>query len=108
KMGFDKFPASMGDFADWRDQNRVFDQVCAYYSGSFNLTGRSEPEKISGLTVSSDFFAMLGVDPVAGRVFQGDDHKPGQNRVAIVSNNFWRDKFGADPGLIGRTITLDD
>ena len=80
KLGFDKFPASAGDFVDWREQNRVFDQVCAYYGTSFNLTGRSQPEKISGLMVSSDFFTMLGVDPIAGRAFNSDDHSPGANR----------------------------
>src|SRR5882724_6242172 len=108
KLGFDKFPASAGDFVDWREQNRVFDQISAYYGSSFNLTGRSEPEKISGLVVSSDFFAMLGVGPIAGRAFNSDDHNPNANRVAVISHNLWRDNFGSDPGLIGRTITLDD
>src|SRR5262249_32183959 len=108
KLGFDKFPASMGDFTDWHDQNLVFDLICAYYSGGFNLTGRTEPQKISGLSVTSDFFTLLGVDPIAGRVLNRDDHNPGADRVVVVSYDFWRDEFGSDSGLIGKTITLND
>ena len=108
KFGLDKYPASAGDFVDWRDQNRVFDQVSGYYGQNFNLTGHNQPEKIAGLSVSGDFFEMIGVEPMLGRSFTPEEDKPGANRVVVISHNLWQDTFGSDPDLIGKQITLND
>src|SRR5215472_1704870 len=74
----------------------------------FNLSGHGEAVRINGSAVSSNLLPVLGVRPKLGRLFKTGDEVPGQSRLVILSYALWQTKFGADPGIIGRTITLDD
>jgi len=96
-------PISGHEFAAWREQNRVFEAMALYRPNGLNLTGAGEPEKIQVIEVSASYLPMLGLSPALGRWF-GD----GESRVAILSDPLWRRRFAADPGAIGRTITLND
>ncbi len=98
---------SAANFLDWREQNHVFENIAATTFRSFNLAGKDRPERIEGMRVSWDFFEALGIQPVSGRSFVAADDLPGAARVALLSNGLWHRKFGADPGLIGRTLTVD-
>src|SRR6195256_5451829 len=69
KKGRNEIPASYPNFADWRDQNHVFEQVAAYSDWTFNLTGIDEPERIRSAIVSPAWFSVLGIKPIRGRVF---------------------------------------
>src|SRR5262249_61959294 len=81
--------------------------IPGYVSGSRVLTGGSAGERIQSVLVSSVFFPTLGVRPALGRVFISEECKPGGDHVAVISYILWLRRYGADPSLIGRTITLD-
>jgi putative ABC transport system permease protein len=72
----------------------------------FTLTGHGDPEQLNGLIVSANFFSLLGVKAEYGRVFQPADGLSGAPRVAVISHGFWQARFGGDPNVIGRTLTL--
>ena len=98
---------SYPDFLDWRQRNTVFDEIGACRSWAFNLTGTDSPEALFGAYVSASLFTVLGVGPILGRTFLAEEDQPGGNRVAIISHGLWQRRFGADPGLIGKTIQVD-
>ena len=98
---------SYPDFRDWREQNTVFDEIGACRQWSFNLTGGDSPEALAGAYVSASLFTVLGVKPILGRTFLAEEDRPGGNRVAVISHGLWQRRFGADPGLIGKTIQVD-
>ena len=99
---------SPAEFLDYQAQNQSFLGMAACRLMNFTLTGQGEPEKLDGLIVSANFFSLLGVSAERGRVFQSEDGRAGAARVAIVSHDFWQQRFGGDPNLIGRTLTLSD
>jgi putative ABC transport system permease protein len=103
--------ASYPDFADWRAQNHVFSEMAAYTTDNFTLTGQGEALHIQGADVSADLFSLLGVKPILGRAFFRDEDKlPAANGAfaIILSHRLWRDHFGSAPGIVGRTIEIDN
>lgn len=95
------------DYVDWRDQKSVFEHVAVYTNqGVSTLTDGNEALHIQGETVSADLFPLLGVQPVLGRVFLPKEDEPG-NHVVILSHELWQRRFGADPNILGRNVTLD-
>ncbi|HYY72923.1 MAG TPA: permease prefix domain 1-containing protein, partial [Candidatus Bathyarchaeia archaeon] len=79
------------DFAAWKDHNRVFEQIEAFAGApGANLTGAGEPTRASVTNVSTGLFSMLGVQPIAGRTFLGDDGKAGHEHVAMLNETLWR------------------
>jgi len=100
------------NFVDWRDASRSFSGMAAVrassFASSFILGGRSEASRLAGGDVSSSFFSVLGVRFTLGRNFLPEEDRPGRNRVAILSNPAWRDRFGADHDIVGKAITLND
>src|SRR5689334_5516573 len=107
KLGFDDLPASPGDFEAWRDQTRTFESISALGVTSHNLTGSGEPARIGAANVSASFFDVIGVKPRIGRAFLADEDRPGAERVVVVSHSLWQSRFGGDPTLVGKAITLD-
>ncbi|MEP7270605.1 MAG: ABC transporter permease, partial [Acidobacteriota bacterium] len=95
------------DLLDWRSQTQSFSQLSAVTPQSVNLTGRAEPGRVLGGFISADFFQTLGVQPALGRAFQAGEDAAGAERVVILNHTVWRDRFGANPGLIGQTLTLN-
>src|SRR2546421_699872 len=95
------------DYVDWRDQNKVFEHVAVYTNQSVStLTDGNEALHVQGESVSADLFPLLGVQPALGRVFLPKEDEPG-NHVVILSHELWQRRFGADPNILGRTLTLD-
>src|SRR2546422_318600 len=86
RKGRSEIPASYPNFADWRDQNHVFEQVVAYSDWTFNLTGTGEPERIRSAIVSPAFFSVLGIKPILGRVFLSGEDGSG-DMVAVISES---------------------
>jgi putative ABC transport system permease protein len=97
---------SYPDFADWRAQNQVFQDVTVFGSNTVTLTDGKEATHVQGEAVSAQTFSMLGAQPLLGRTFLPKDDEPG-NHVAIFSYGLWQRRFSGDPGVVGRTITLD-
>jgi putative ABC transport system permease protein len=96
------------NFLDWSSQNRVFQHMAAFTVRSFNLSGVEEPQRLEGYRVSASLFPLLGVEPALGRAFQSDEDRFGGLRVVLLSHGLWQRRFGADPQVIGRTLTLND
>ena len=96
------------NFEDWRAQNRSFDQMSAFRHDTFSLTGSGTAERVSGRQVSAGFLTLLGVRPVLGRDFLPEDDRQGAAPVVILSYPFWRNKFGGDPQILGKSITLSE
>jgi putative ABC transport system permease protein len=100
---------SYPDFASWRDENTVFEQIAARVGASFSLLGAGEPERVSGELVSASYFSLLGVKPIYGRAFlPEEDRTPDTRRVAVVGYGFWQRRYGGSPQLVGQTIQLSD
>jgi len=99
---------SYPNFVDWRDRNKTFQGMAGVTSDRYNLTGTGEPEEIRGATVSINFFQLIGVNPMLGRVFTAEEEQPGRDRVVVLSHSLWRRRFGGDPGVLNKTISLSD
>jgi putative ABC transport system permease protein len=97
---------NMGNFFDWKEQNRVFEDMAAFGGASVNLTGDGEPEKIPSQIATTNLFNVLGVKPIMGRTFAPEEGKPGQPGVAVISFGLWQHRFGGDPQIIGRKLNL--
>ena len=94
--------------AGWQAQPALFERFEAYAPAQFDVTGGAEPERINGLLVSVGLFPMLGVEPRLGRGFMAGDGRPGSEPVAIIGENIWRRRFGADTDALGARILLND
>jgi putative ABC transport system permease protein len=100
---------SPGDFADWCRQAISF-SACGGYSEvarEFNLTGDGEPERVSTGYATSSLFPLLGIRAVAGRTFLPEEDKLGSSPAVMLSHLFWQSRYGGDPGVVGRAISLD-
>jgi putative ABC transport system permease protein len=95
-------------FQEWRGQTNLFERVEAYSQRSFTWTGGREPETVAAPAVSPGLFPMLGVNPQLGRPMQPADAEPGNNRVVLISDGFWKTNFGGSPDALGKTLTLND
>ena len=105
---FDNASVAYPNFLDWRERNRVYEDIAAYNDGSINLTGIGDPIELDVVRVSASMFHILGIPPRVGRSFLPDEDRVGGERVVILTHGFWRDHMGGDPAIVGRTLTLDD
>jgi predicted permease len=103
-----KETVSLPDFADWRDQNGVFEGMTAMQFTSFNLTGGDDPERLIGARVTGEFLPVLRATPALGRGFLPEEDRPGAERVALLSHSLWQRRFAGDAGIVGRTIELNN
>jgi putative ABC transport system permease protein len=95
------------NYLDWAEQNTVFEFLAAQTGWGATYTGGEEPMRLSGGRVSVHYFDITGGNVVLGRKFLPGEDEPGKDHVVLLSNALWRTRFGADPGVIGRQITLD-
>lgn len=108
QRGFDRIMISFGDFAEWKNQSQSFEEMAALSNTRFRVTGVDEPEEVSGNRVSANFFTLLGVKTTIGRTFLPEDERSDGELVAVLSHKYWVSRSGADPSVVGRTITLND
>jgi len=95
------------NYLDWQKENTVFEYMAAQTGGSVTLTGIDEPVQLRGARVSPHYFDIFGIRATLGRTFAADEDRLGKERVAVISHALWTAQFGADPKVIGRSITLD-
>ena len=95
------------DFLDFKRQSNAFAYLAAFRGVPCNLSGNGNPERVEGAVVTSDFFAVLGVQALQGRTIQSDLDPPGGTNVAVLSHALWQRKFGSNPEIIGREIEID-
>ena len=101
-------PSSYLNYQDYRDRNDVFTGLTAYYGFGLQWTNHGETQGLPAMMTSANYFDVLGIKPFRGRLFTPDDEsKPGANTVVVVSHSLWTKQFGADPALVGQTLTLN-
>ncbi len=98
---------SYPNFLDWVREQRSFSALAAFRQEDYNLTGMGEPERVKAEMISADFFPLLGVKPVVGRVFRPEDDQVGAQPVALISGGFWKRKFGSSPDASGKNLKLN-
>jgi putative ABC transport system permease protein len=104
----DPSPASYPDFRDWRAQATTFSFMAAMEYDRANLSSASEkPDAVPSADVTGDFFHVLGASAARGRLLDLDDDRVDGPKVAVISSSLWRQRFASDPGIVGRTITLN-
>jgi len=104
---FDHGSVAPGNFNDWREQNQSFERIVAIVQRFFDLTGAHHPELFKGYRVSAGFFDALGVKAAIGRTFLPGEDEPGRDQVVVLKHSLWERRFGADPNIVGRTLTIN-
>lgn len=95
------------DLEDWRQQQRSFEGLAAFYQGTINVSGPDRPERYDGGFVSANAFGLLGVQPFLGRDFRPEDDLPGAPQALMLSYHVWRDRYGSDPEVIGEAVRVN-
>jgi putative ABC transport system permease protein len=103
---YGRFSVAPANFLDWRQQNTVFERIATFGGGTDALVGSEGPERVTMTSVSWDIFELLRVSPALGRGFRAEEDVPKQNSVIVLSHGMWQRRFGADPNILGRTVTL--
>ena len=107
KPNFETGSISYPNFRDWQKENKTFSAMAISRGNSFALTGAGEAEQVTAELISSDFFPVLGVKPVAGRVFGPGEDEIGAAPIALISAGLWQRQFSSSPSILGKGITLD-
>ena len=112
-LGLSGQTMQVGHFLDLREQNKSFSDMAAYFAfygvGDNKLTGTGgEPERLTSVPVSQNFFSLLGVEPQLGRLFTADECKWNGPHVILLSHGLWQRRFASDPNIVGKSLTLDD
>jgi predicted permease len=106
-LGFPEQPTHGAVFTIMRDNTQALATLAAFRAASFNLGDDVNPERLDGIEATGEFFATLGVPTQIGHFFARDNETPGSDRVVVLSDGIWRRRFGADPNVLGRTLTLN-
>jgi predicted permease len=108
KQGFYRWNVSYKDFEDWRELSTSFEAFGAFQGRSLTLSdGRADPERFRGAAISAPLFDMLGARAVLGRTLTAADDRPGAERVVLLSDMVWRNRYNADPSIVGRPVLLN-
>src|SRR5204863_5571131 len=92
---------------DWQRMSQSFESLAAWNSTQATLTGQGDPELLNGQVASKEFFPLLRVTPLLGRMFRPEDDVPKAPHVVVLSHRLWQRRFGGDPNIIGRKIDLE-
>jgi putative ABC transport system permease protein len=106
-IGYTEFPSGRVDSLFYTQEAKSFEAVGAFKGGFFNLTGTGEPQRVDGVRASAGFYQALGVDARLGRTFTAADDQPGHEHVVVLGDRLWREQFGADAAVVGRTLQLN-
>ncbi|MFL5455302.1 MAG: ABC transporter permease, partial [Myxococcales bacterium] len=105
--GFGETPSSYPEYLDWKQGTEIFADLGAYWTTTLTLTGAGEPEVLNAVRMSASLPRMLGALPRTGRAFTPGEEVRGAERTVMLSEAFWRRRFGGDPRIFGRTLTLE-
>jgi putative ABC transport system permease protein len=104
---YPELPVNPLHYLEWRKRCTSFEQVAEFGTYAPNLTGMGQPEQLGGARVSANFLSMFGVQPQLGRGFLEEEDRSGRGDVVILTDSLWRRRFGADPSIVGKKITLE-
>jgi putative ABC transport system permease protein len=101
------FAVSLPNFVSWRERARTL-KLAGWRSGSVTLRSTADPVRVPSVTISPEYFSILGATPVAGRALVASDAAPGAERVALIRDSLWRSYFGGTPSAVGTSVTIGD
>jgi putative ABC transport system permease protein len=105
--GMKIFAVSPANFLDWHAQSHAFDSMAIFHGTTMTVTGKDQPEALSGMVVSSEFFSALGAAPILGRTFTPEEDRSGHSDVVVLTHSFWQSRFGGDPQIVGKTLSFN-
>ena len=105
--GIESMETPIHDFADWRSEQRSFQDLAAFYSGTVNISGDERPERYDGAFITPSAFPMLGVAPTLGRTFTEEDADPAAPMVVLIGEQVWETQFNGDADVIGRAVRVN-
>jgi putative ABC transport system permease protein len=108
KLGIEDLSFSVKEIEDYRTQNRTLSGLVEYHAMSFTLFGHGDPERVRTGVVSANYFDLFGIQPLLGRTFLPDDDKLGAPPVLLLSYEYWKNNFGSDPSIVGKTFEMND
>jgi putative ABC transport system permease protein len=108
KQGLDDIGFSVHEIQDYREQNQTLSGLVEYHAMSFILFGHGDPDRVRSAVVSANYFDLFQVTPLLGRTFVPDDDKLGAAPVLLLSYEYWKNKFGSDPAIVGKTFEMND
>ncbi|HEV8486356.1 MAG TPA: ABC transporter permease [Blastocatellia bacterium] len=103
----DRGSITYADYLDWKNETQVFESVAAFSSGTADLTGSADPERIEVAAITEDYFAVMGVPPQIGSTFSPSDFELKANRTLVISFRLWQRRFGGDPGILQQDVYLN-
>ena len=106
-LGFEDANMSPALHFTYREENEVFEDIGMWDPTQLTVTGIDKPERVAGMMVTDGTLPVLGVRPVVGKLFTAEDDSPGTPETVILSHGFWQSRFGGDPGVVGRLLTVD-
>ena len=107
RLGMTQIPPANADVAAWREQSQSFAKLAAFAPRTADLADGGDPERVGAAGVTAGFFETLGVTPLLGRTLAPDEEAPGGPRVALISHGLWQRRFGGDPALLGKGISIN-
>jgi putative ABC transport system permease protein len=107
KQDIHRMSVAPANFQDWTEHSTSFDYLAASHNWDVNLTGSGVSERLEGVQVTRDFFALLGIEPRLGRVIGGGDFESGHHSVIVLSERFWRQHLGAESSILGKDLLLN-
>src|SRR6058998_596191 len=107
KLGMTQIPPANADIAAWREQSQSFARLAAFTPRTADLADGGDPERVGAAGVTAEFFETLGVTPLLGRTLAPDEEAPGGPPVALISHGLWQRRFGRDPALLGKGISIN-
>jgi len=107
EAGIEGMEVTVHDYVDWRERQRSFEDLAAFYSGTINVSGTERAERFDGGFMTANSFTLLGVQPVRGRLFRDEDNRPGAAPVVLLGYDLWRDRYGSDDGIVGRAVRVN-
>lgn len=105
--GIQSMDVTIHDYRDWAERQRSFEHLAAFYQGTVNIRGTERAERFDGGFMTANAFDVVGVQPVLGRSFRPEEEDPEAPQVVILGHRVWEERFGGDPGVLGRTVTVN-
>jgi len=104
----EKTTADYPEFLDWRGHQQIFQAVSAYFPANYDLTGQGEATRLVALRASANLLPTYGIQPNLGRGFRPEEETRSAERVCLISDALWQTRFAHDPGILGKTLRLDE
>lgn len=105
--GIESMEVTIHDYRDWRDRQRSFEHLAAFYQGTVNIRGTERPERYEGAFMTANSFDVIGVQPILGRSFREDEEQPGAPQVALIGYRVWQERYGGSRDVLGQQVTIN-